>query len=423
MYAHTRRSSGFRSWLVFIGLMLPVLLLSPLTIPVQAQGSLFERINGLRASLGLAPYSLNGALGAAAQGHAQWMAETGTISHTGPGGSTPRSRAAAAGYPSSWVSENIYGGTLATSNDAWNFWINSPIHYAGLTNTNYTDIGIGTASSAWGTTFVLVFGNGNAVSGGGGNSNNSGGGNTGGNAVAAAPSFIVGWDAVGNIMHEIQPGETIGDIALIYGYTWADIPYMLEINAMTQEDIRLLPEGGVFLVPPQAGTYTPSPLPPGVTLTATPEPITGTPGDGEPTLTPTIDLTKLIDQLYTGQTAQAIQTQTEAAAQSAPGTPPAPTNAAGPVVPPRIATSATIPVDLPETVTAEVPLTLTPTPEDAPPVTAVAMAQNGTPVVTGGSVVIIRDDPSTPILLVAVVVQSLIILAAGFEFVRRLRRK
>lgn len=226
----------------------------------QAQGDLLGRINGLRASLGLHPYSLNGALSAAAQSHAAWMATTKQISHNQPGGSTPTTRASAAGYPGSWVSENIYGGTGAGVDGAWAFWTTSPIHYRGLTNANYYDVGIGTASADGWNFFVLVFGN---STGSWGNVAVSGGGGNGGGGVSAAPSFIVGWDNEGNIMHEIQEGQTLGDIALIYGYTWADIPSMLSLNEMTDADIRKLPVGGVFLVPPKSGTYTPTAPPEG----------------------------------------------------------------------------------------------------------------------------------------------------------------
>lgn len=73
----------------------------------QAQ-DLLGQINALRAERGLAPYTLDSALSAAAQNQANWMAQTGQVSHTQADGSTPRSRAAAAGYPSNWVSENIY---------------------------------------------------------------------------------------------------------------------------------------------------------------------------------------------------------------------------------------------------------------------------------------------------------------------------
>lgn len=249
-----------------------------LTLPASAQGGeLLSRINDLRVSLGLSGYTTNSALASAAQNHAAWMVNTGKVSHTQDDGSGPRSRAQAAGYSSSFVSENIYMGADSSINTAWNFWINSPVHYAGMTSPNYNNIGIGIASGANGYAFVVVFGNAEgslpriAVSG---NTNNQPA------AASAPPSFVVGVDGIGNIMHEVQPGDTIGEIALIYGYTWEDIPYMLGINGMGEDDLRLLEIGSVFLVPPQDGTYTPSPQPathtPTVTKTATVQPETAT---------------------------------------------------------------------------------------------------------------------------------------------------
>jgi len=242
-------------------------------MPVSAQGSagqLLARINELRASVGQAGYTTNGALASAAQNQATWMVNTGKVSHTQDDGSGPRSRAQNAGYPSNWVTENIYMGSQPSFADAWNFWVNSPIHYAGLTSPNYSDIGIGIASGANGYAFVLVFGNmvslQQAVSTGGNSQDSS--------QVAAAPSFVVGVDGVGNIMHEVQAGDTIGDIALIYGYTWETLPYMLEINGMTEDDVPYLEIGSVFLVPPQAGTYTPTVAPATKTPSATATPTT-----------------------------------------------------------------------------------------------------------------------------------------------------
>jgi len=241
------------------------------SLPAQAQDAasdLLGRINGLRASLGLAGYTLNGSLSAAALNQAQWMATTGQISHTQSDGSTPSSRAAAAGYSGRWVSENIYGGGLAGVGDAWNFWLNSSLHYRGMTNPNYQEIGIATAAGGWGQSFVLVFG-----SPGGSEAYvppSSGGG--GGSAAASGPPpYVVGLDSHGNIMHEIQSDQTIGDILLIYGYTWEDLPDFLSLNAKTQDDIRMLQIGEIVLVPPQAGTYTPT-APPPDWPTNTPEP-------------------------------------------------------------------------------------------------------------------------------------------------------
>lgn len=221
----------------------------------DAVGDLLGRINALRATVGRAPYSLNSALSAAAQDQAQWMASTGTVSHTRPDGSGPRTRALNAGYPSSDVSENIYGGTLATAGNAWAFWVNSDIHYRGLVNERYRDVGIGVGQSTWGNTFVLVFGN--------------PGGGTAPIVVAAAsgssqsagpppqPAYVKGIDESGNILHEVQPGDTLGDILLIYGYTWDMLPYIESINGIT--DVRDLEIGSILRIPPQAGTYTPTP--------------------------------------------------------------------------------------------------------------------------------------------------------------------
>lgn len=292
--------------------------------PLVAQdetGDLLARVNNLRASVGVPPYALNGALSAAAQNQAQWMAETGTIAHTRPDGSGPRTRALAAGYPSSDVSENIYGGTNASVSSAWNFWVNSGVHYAGLVNSRYSDIGIGIARSAWGAAYVLVFGNPGggvavasapvAAAGGG----NAGGGNSA-SARSARPSVVIlGTDERGNIRHQVQLGDTLGDIALIYGYSWDDIPMLMALNGIT--DVRDLDAGSVFLVPPRGGTFTPTPggptetplptatpLPPTITpfvfRTATPIPVLipvqppgATVGAPTPSPLPTLDATKI----------------------------------------------------------------------------------------------------------------------------------
>jgi hypothetical protein len=245
---------------------------------------LLGRINNLRASLGLSPYSLNGALSVAANAHARWMTDNNAVSHTQYDGSTPRDRAQAAGYSSQWVSENIYMGGIATVDNAWNFWINSAVHYAGLTNIHYNDIGIGTATGVGGQAFVLVFGNSTgawqSASPSVANNNSSG---TGSAQNAPPPLPIVGVDAVGNIMYEVQAGDDLGTIALLFGYTWDDIPAMLALNEMSEDDMRTLKVGSVFLVPPASGTYTPTPLPtqdpliPTTTATFTPEPPTNTP--------------------------------------------------------------------------------------------------------------------------------------------------
>jgi hypothetical protein len=130
--------------------------------PAAAQGndpqSLFGQVNSLRAGVGLHAYVWNNQLAAAAQQQSEYMAVTGDVSHTQSNGSTPTSRATANGYTGSMIAENIYGGLTAQASDAWNFWVNSGVHYATLTNARDNEIGIGMATGEHGTFFALVIG-------------------------------------------------------------------------------------------------------------------------------------------------------------------------------------------------------------------------------------------------------------------------
>ena len=237
-----------------------VLLVVPAVMAQDVQSDLLSRINCLRASLGRSPYTINGALTAAAANQANWMASTREISHVQYDGSRPRDRAVAAGYGSTWVSENIYIGSDASANSAWTFWINSPVHYAGLTNTNYQEVGIASAPTGDGWyAFVLVFGN----PGGAPPIQASTGGNSSGQSSAPSgpPPWVVGVDPVGNIMHEVREDDTWGDILLEYGYTWDDLERVLALNGreFNDEGVRTIKPGDVVLVPPYEGTYTPTP--------------------------------------------------------------------------------------------------------------------------------------------------------------------
>lgn len=374
--------------------LLPLLLLALFVAPaVQAQddvGNLLGRVNNLRAGLGLHGYNVSSALSVAAQQQAQWIAETGNVSHTRPDGSGPRTRAVNAGYPSTDVSENIYGGTMATADVAWSFWVNSGIHYAGLTHRRYTDVGFGVARSSWGTAYVAVFGNPGGpapfVAAPGVVPSSSGGNSGGGAAVAAGPpSYVVGTDRRGNIMHEVQPGDTLGDIAMIYGYSWDDLPMLMSLNAI--ENVQDLDVGTIFLVPPAAGTYTPSPV------GDTPTPAATQP----PTWTPRATFALPI---------------TNTPWRTAPPPPSGP------------ATAAAAPAELLEPIA-----TATEAPADAVAVPLVVQAPtepNATPTLVELSsltgVSIVRSGPS-PWLGVALVAQVVILIGAAFEFIRRARRR
>lgn len=368
---------------------------------VHAQGEtgdIFARVNNLRASVGRAPYNLNSALSAAAQSQAQWIVDTGNVSHTHPDGSGPRTRALNAGYPSTQVSENIYGGTNASVDSAWTFWMNSGIHYAGMVNASYNDVGVGAAHGSWGAAYVLVFGN----SGGpppppqsAGSNNASTGSNSGNSAAAAPPSYVVGLDENGNIMHQVQPGDTLGDIALIYGYTWDDLPEMMALNGLN--DVHDLEVGSIFLVPSKnqprvanapttEDTVTERSAP---IVTATPIPATITPFVA---LMPVREATLVVTPL-----AEPTQTAAPVAIATADGSIPAFLNA------PMTATPSTAQATAQGTQVAMVP-------------TGVLQEQStaATPPAT-------RSNSSLWIVI-AVAVQVFVLAVAGVEFLRRARR-
>lgn len=402
-------------WRYILWMMIAYVLV--LALPMQAQdvsGDLLNRINALRTSLGLAAYNFNGTLAAAAQNHATWMASTGNVSHTQSNGSTPSSRAATFGYSSSFVSENIYMGTNATVDTAWTWWLNSPIHYRGITNPSYSEIGIASAAGVGGVAYVLVFGN-----PGGWQPPAPAARSGSSDSAAAPPSFIVGVDAVGNIMHEIQPGQTLGDIALLYGYSWDLIPTLLAINGLTQEDIRKLNIGGVLLVPPWEGTYTPTPPPPSASVpdtAATPPPIAVT------------DMGLMV-QTMTAQAAVPLPIETATPAPEVTEiTTTVTTTEAMPVeviqmitITPTTDTTAPV-LESAASSSALTPqwsaATWTPTPSPAA-VAALAENQSDAPDLAETTAPAGSSGGVPTLLWVAVVLQIGFVLGAGFEFLRR----
>jgi hypothetical protein len=149
-----------RRWIgIVVVVGLAVLMLVPPRVRAQDDTTwLLDQINSLRASLGLYPYALNAQLTAAATQHSQYMATTCDVSHTESNGSRPVDRARANGYVGDWISENIYGGSIAQPSDAWNFWIHSPIHYSGLVHQVVNEVGIGIAHGRCGNYYTLLFG-------------------------------------------------------------------------------------------------------------------------------------------------------------------------------------------------------------------------------------------------------------------------
>ncbi len=125
------------------------------------QTEMLDRLNALRAEAGAAPLTLCSRLSTAAGDYARVMAANNHFSHTGPDGSSPGDRVAAAGYGSNvtW-GENIAAGYQSVP-EVMQGWRDSPGHYANMVRTSFSHVGFGKAelsSSTYGTYWVQNFG-------------------------------------------------------------------------------------------------------------------------------------------------------------------------------------------------------------------------------------------------------------------------
>jgi uncharacterized protein YkwD len=112
------------------------------------ESDLVAAVNSLRASRGLARLVVSDTLTFASKWMATDMAVYNYFSHTSRDGRVPVQRMSDAGYPGpqTFTGENIAAG-YASAGEVLSGWINSPTHYAVLTNPNYRAIGVGRAYS------------------------------------------------------------------------------------------------------------------------------------------------------------------------------------------------------------------------------------------------------------------------------------
>jgi hypothetical protein len=119
---------------------------------------LLAQINALRQRNGQVPLSLNPHLIASAVAHSTYLAtHPYGDPHREANGSTPETRALAAGYPGRLVGENVVGGTGANVQWAFTWWVKSPIHLQNML-AGWTEIGIGIVNGPYGRWYTTDFG-------------------------------------------------------------------------------------------------------------------------------------------------------------------------------------------------------------------------------------------------------------------------
>ena len=112
------------------------------------ENDLVAQVNQFRASRGLSTLVVSDTLTAAAKWMSTDMAVEDYFAHTSLDGRTPTQRMADAGYPASttWTGEDLAAG-YTSARDVLSGWIDSPTHYAVLTNPVYRAIGVGRSYS------------------------------------------------------------------------------------------------------------------------------------------------------------------------------------------------------------------------------------------------------------------------------------
>ncbi|MCE1253440.1 MAG: CAP domain-containing protein [Anaerolineae bacterium] len=281
------------------------------TVPVTAQPlralsayDIVAAVNALRASNGAGALQINGSLMSAAQGQSDYQASIDSWSHSGPGGSRPIDRAAAAGYGGGakiYISENVaYLSADADMNTLiYSIWADS-VHWNTMINPSYTDCGVGVAETGGFVYYTLDVG---YVSGAAG----SGSSGTGSSGVSLTPSAtlkpgepsptpnlvkavqVATPAADVSIWHVVQAGQALSSIAVAYEVKIASIR---AYNNLAENDNTLWVGQKLLIRPAFTPTVSPTasntPPPPTRTLAPshTPAPPTLTPTKG-PSITPT----------------------------------------------------------------------------------------------------------------------------------------
>lgn len=247
-----RRTIQYAAMLILLLWLVGKTPLPPATAQSPAS-EIIQLVNNFRLANGLPAFQINNSLMIAAQQQANYMAANNIYSHTGTGGTTPQMRAEAAGYVG-WVSENIVGGTNLTPAKGLIWWQNSPVHYAALVSTRYTEVGAGYASGFDQNFYALVVGQpSNAPIAAPAASNHDQPG-----AIRVAPFVPAAPREDGSIVHTVQQGQALWTLAAHYEVPLQDI---MLFNGLNESSV-VNPGDEITIRLGEGQSPPPTPLPP-----------------------------------------------------------------------------------------------------------------------------------------------------------------
>lgn len=195
---------------------------------------LVNAVNALRASFGLAPYSISPILMSTAQAQADFLAATDSMTHSGPGGIGLTARLLEAGYPlagdlslGGFRAENITGGEEnMPAEAAVDQWTGDAPHLNTMASPNLTEIGAGVAISDGRVYYVIDAARPTSA----GNPPLVATSVAGGSPVpqdvrpeSIIPVAVSTPNADGNVFHDVKFGQTLWHIAITYEVKIDDI--------------------------------------------------------------------------------------------------------------------------------------------------------------------------------------------------------
>ena len=265
----------------------------------SAAGSPFDLINAvnaLRASYGLAPYSINPILMFTAQSQADFMAATGNVSHTGFGGSSLTDRLLAAGYSlagdlslGGFRAENITSGNENRSaQSAVDGWTGDAPHLNTMISPTLSEIGAGVAIANGRVYYVIDCALPTTGEVPPGSTSVAGSGSTVPSVEARISVAVVSTPNVeGDVIHEVQVGQSLWQIAIAYEVKIDDIKRLNNLfdnniypgNKLLIKTDVVVPTASVTEVPASKPTMmqTNALASPTTTLLVTAAPVTSTP--------------------------------------------------------------------------------------------------------------------------------------------------
>ncbi len=240
---------------------------------------LIAEVNGLRAAYGLPALKVNSALMSAAQKQSNYQAEIGSWTHTGPGGSSPRDRAVAAGFGGGApvvISENVAAGVnLSTNMAVYEMWQDT-LHLETMISPWFTHVGAGIGQAGDWVYYTLVVG---YETGAPGSASDSAVAPTASAAEAAPvptaipvePISIATPAADGSLIHIVQAGQFLENIANAYEVNLTDL---MALNGFNDQSVifpgeQILIRAGQTQENPQESIELDTPLETAVTPTQT----------------------------------------------------------------------------------------------------------------------------------------------------------